>query len=99
MGTDGVDVNNFGSFNTQIVNGPSGLGAMVRSTRTAPSTYSVVFKLWQNKNLVFTQTVTSDAIFRCPVGYKSDTFEVSVASEARVRSIHLGETPDGLRKA
>ena len=99
VGTDGVDVNNFGSFNTQIVNGPSGLGAMVRSTRTAPSTYSVVFKLWQNKNLVFTQTVTSDAIFRCPVGYKSDTFEVSVASEARVRSIHLGETPDGLRKA
>jgi hypothetical protein len=97
--TSGVAVNNFASFNTQIVNGPSGLGAMVRSTRTAPAAYNVTFKLWQNKSLVFERTVTDDAIFRCPAGYKSDTFEVSVASAARVRSIHLGETPDGLRKA
>ena len=97
--TGGVDVNNFGSFNTGLVNGPSGLNAMVRSTRTAPSTYSLVFKLWQNKTLVYTEVITSDSIFRCPAGYKSDTFEVSVSSSARVRAIHIGETPDGLRKA
>lgn len=99
VGEDGVTVNNFGAFNTGVVNGPAGLGAMIRSPRTAPSQYSVVFKLFQNKNLVFTQSVTSDSVFRCPSGYKSDTFEVSVASEARIRSIHLSETPDGLRKA
>tara|TARA_R110002167_G_scaffold103452_1_gene267634 strand:+ start:327 stop:2936 length:2610 start_codon:yes stop_codon:yes gene_type:complete len=98
-GTDTVEVNNFGGFNTGIVNGPSGLKALVRSIRTVPSTYSIVFKLFQNKSLVFTQTVTNDSIFRCPSGYKSDTFEVSVSSAARVRSIHLSETPDGLRKA
>jgi hypothetical protein len=99
VGTDGVAVNNFASFNTQTVNGPSSLGAMVRTTRTAPSSYAVVFSLWQDKNLVFSQTISDDSIFRCPAGYKADTFEVSVASSARVRAIHLGETPDGLRKA
>ena len=56
-------------------------------------------RLWQNKNLVFTGTVTDDGIFRLPSGYKSDTFEVSVSGAARIRAIHLGETPDGLRKA
>ena len=88
-GTDGVEVNNFGGFNTGIVNGPSGLSALVRSIRTVPSAYSVVFKLFQNKSLVYTQTITDDSIFRCPSGYKPDTFEVSVASAARVRAIHL----------
>tara|TARA_R110000787_G_scaffold102880_4_gene209085 strand:- start:1169 stop:4012 length:2844 start_codon:yes stop_codon:yes gene_type:complete len=97
--TSGVEINNFGDFNRGMVNGPSGLNAIVRSTRTAPSAYAVVFKLWQDKNLVFTQSITSDAIFRCPAGYKSDTFEVSVSGSARVRAIHMGETPDGLRKA
>lgn len=95
----GVEVNNFGEFNRGLVNGPAGLGSMLRSLRTAPSAYTVTFKLWQDKNLVFEQTIVNDGIFRCPSGYKSDTFEVSVASSARVRSIHLGETPDGLRKA
>ena len=99
QGTDGADVNNFGGFNTGIVNGPSGLNALVRSIRDVPSTYSVVFQLFQSKSLVYTQTITNDSIFRCPSGYKSDTFEVSVSSAARVRAIHLGETPDGLRKA
>jgi len=97
--TGGVNVNNFASFNTGIVNGPDGLGTMVRSTRTAPASYSIVFQLWQNKTLVFAQVITDDSIFRCPTGYKSDTFEVAVSGSARVRSIHLGETPDGLRKA
>jgi hypothetical protein len=99
INSSGVAVNNFASFNTQVVNGPDGAGGMLRSTRTAPTNYSVIFKLWQNKTLVFTETITDDSIFRCPAGYKSDTFEVSVSSSARVRSIHLGETPDGLRKA
>lgn len=96
---DGVEINNFGEFNRTVVHGPDGLGATLRSQRTAPSSYSLTFKLWQNKTLVLEKTVTDSNIFRCPVGYKSDTFEVSVASEARVRAIHIGETPDGFRKA
>jgi len=48
---------------------------------------------------VFTKAVADSEIFRCPVGYKSDTFEVSVSGVGRTRSIHIGETPDGLRAA
>jgi len=98
LDSNGVIVNNFASFNTGLVNGPSGLSAMVRSIRTAPSSYTITFKLWQNKNLVFTQAITDSDIFRCPLGYKSDTFEVAVSGAARVRAIHLGETPAGLRR-
>lgn len=89
-----VPHHNFGELNRTVVHGDP----ETRTARTVPSQYTVIFQLWQNKTLVFTQSITSDAIFRCPAGYKSDTFEVSVASSARVRSIHLGETPSGLRK-
>jgi len=92
--TSGVEINNFGEFNRTVVHGDG----LTRTQRTAPTSYSLHFKLWQNKTLVQERIITDDEIFRCPSGYKSDTFEVSVASEARVRSIHLGETPDGLRK-
>ena len=93
-----MTVNNFASFNTGIVNGPGSPLGLIRSQRTAPSAYTLIFKLSQNKALVFTKAVTDSEIFRCPTGYKSDTFEVSVAGVARTRSIHIGETPDGLRK-
>jgi len=92
--TGGVEINNFAELNRNVVHGSD----LVRTTRTAPTTYTITFQLWQDKNLVFTKAVTNDNIFRCPVGYKADTFEVSVSGAARVRSIHLGETPDGLRK-
>jgi len=93
--SEGVEVNNFAEFNRTVVHGDN----LTRSTRIAPTTYSVTFQMWQNKNLIFTKAVTSDQVFRCPAGYKSDTFEVAVSGAARVRAIHLGETPDGLRKA
>ena len=99
VGSDGVTVNNFASFNTGIVNGPGTPLGLVRSQRTAPSAYILIFKLSQNKTLVFTKAVADSEIFRCPVGYKSDTFEVSVSGVGRTRSIHIGETPDGLRAA
>lgn len=57
----------------------------------------ITFRLWVNKVLVYENTITSDKIFRLPTGYRSDTFEVGVVGSARVRSIHLGETPFGLR--
>ena len=59
----------------------------------------ITFKLWVNKVLVFQGNVCSDAIFRLPSGYRSDTFEIGVSGAARVRAIHLGETPYGLRGA
>ena len=92
---EGVEISNFAEFNRNVIHGDG----LTRTTRTAPTNYTVTFKLFQNKEEVFVQTVTDNSIFRCPVGYKSDTFEVTVAGKARVRAIHLGETPTGLRKA
>ena len=93
--SDGVEINNFGEFNSTVIHGDG----LTRSFRTAPSSYTVTFKLFQNKQEVFSRYVTDSEIFRCPVGYKSDTFEVTVSGRARVRAIHLSETPDGLRRA
>ena len=46
---------------------------------------------------MFQGSVSSDDIFRLPSGYRADTFEVSVSGSARVKAIHLGETPHGLK--
>jgi len=90
-----VAVNNNGAINSFELNGDGLLG----SIRGVIGTQPVVFTLWQDKSEVFSATILSDEIFRLPSGYKSDTFEVSISGGARVRSIHLGETPHGLRKA
>lgn len=62
-----------------------------------PESLPVTFRLWANKKLVFQGTVFDSDIFRLPSGYRADTFEVAVSGSARVRAIHLGETPFGLR--
>ena len=59
----------------------------------------LTFRLYVNKNLIFTRTVTDTDVFRLPTGYKSDTFEVEVLSNLRVRAIHLGGTPRSLATA
>lgn len=58
----------------------------------------VTFKLWANKVLVATRTVTSNAIFRLPTGFKADKFELGVEGNVRIRSIHIAETPRGLKE-
>lgn len=58
----------------------------------------LTFKLWVNKQLIFTTTCSNSRTFRMPPGYKADTFEVAVESAVRVRAIHLGETPVSLRE-
>lgn len=58
----------------------------------------LTFKLWVNKQLIFTTTCSNSRTFRMPTGYKADTFEVAVESAVRVRAIHLGETPVSLRE-
>ena len=57
------------------------------------------FKLYVDKQLLFTKTVSNDETFRLPSGYRSDTFEVEVESNLRLREIHLAETPLGLKQA
>lgn len=84
---------NSGLFNTAVMNGDPYMQYLRQIAGFDP----VVFRLWVEKKLVFETVVGDDRIFRMPTGYRSDTFEVSVAGSARVRAIHLGETPFGLR--
>jgi hypothetical protein len=59
---------------------------------------NVTFQMWVNKELIFTNQITDSNVFRLPAGYLSDTFEVAVESDVRVRAIHLGETPLSLKE-
>jgi len=58
----------------------------------------ISFKLYVDKALKFTKSVTNDDMFRLPQGYKSDTFEVEVEGNMRIRAIHLGQTPTSLKE-
>lgn len=58
----------------------------------------LTFKLWVDKQLVFTTNVADLAGFRLPSGYRTDTFEVGVEGNIRVRAVHLAETMLGLRE-
>lgn len=73
--------------------------ATSRLTPLVTADFTATFQLYVNKRLVFTRLCSSDAPFRLPTGYRADTFEVRVATTARVRAIHLAETMAGLRGA
>lgn len=60
---------------------------------------NITFKLFVNKNLIFTRTLSNSQPFRLPTGYRSDTFEFSVSGDVRVRAVHLAETVFGLKEA
>jgi len=68
------------------------------TTASWSSVDPVTFKLWVDKQLIFTTTVADKDTFRLPTGYRSDTFEVGVESNIRVRAVHLAETALGLRE-
>jgi len=88
-------VNVEGSFNSMMVNGDP----VTTYKKPLPVALPVVFRLWVNKQLVFQGVLYNSDIFRLPSGYRSDTFEVAVSGSARIRAIHIGETPYGLRTA
>ena len=93
--TQGNRVTNFGTLNSTVINGDN----FMRSILPIPGVLPITFRLWVDKELVFQGTVASSDVFRLPSGYRSDTFEVGVSGSARVRAIHVGETPYGLRTA
>ena len=59
---------------------------------------AVTFKLWADKELILETALFDSGVFRLPAGYRSDTFEVGVEADIRIRAIHLAETPTGLRE-
>jgi len=90
----GFATGGFGTLNAYPMNGDP----LMINLKTVVGSYPVQFTLFVNKAEIFSKSVSADAIFRLPTGYRSDTFEVSVSGSARIRAIHLGETPYGLRK-
>jgi hypothetical protein len=68
-------------------------------TATWSQDETLTFRLWVDKQLLFTTPVADVNAFRLPTGYRTDTFEVGVEGNIRVRAIHLAETPLGLREA
>ena len=91
----GVRISTSGALNSTVINGDN----LTRTKKTAAGVLPITFRIWADKTLVFQGTVSSDEIFRLPTGYRSDTFEVAVSGSARVRAVHVGETPFGLRAA
>ena len=91
----GTAVNNIGTLNAFPINADGQTKFPLESTGNQP----VTFKLFVDKQLIFQGTVSSDEVFRLPSGYRSDTFEVGVSGSSRIRAIHIGETPYGLRTA
>tara|TARA_E500000331_G_scaffold349248_1_gene392148 strand:+ start:2111 stop:4513 length:2403 start_codon:yes stop_codon:yes gene_type:complete len=91
----GTAVNNIGTLNSFPINADGQTKFPLESTGNQP----VTFKLFVDKQLIFQGTVSSDEVFRLPSGYRSDTFEVGVSGSSRIRAIHIGETPYGLRTA
>lgn len=95
LGTVNGPPDTLGGLNEMLLNGDP----LTISLKPITGEYPVTFRLWANKKLVCDVTVSSSEIFRLPAGYRTDTFEVAVAGSARIRAIHIGETPFGLRTA
>lgn len=83
----------YGTFNGYMFNGDP----VTSYLQDVSAQGALTFTLWADKQLVTSVNVAGSDIFRLPKGYKSDTFEVAVSGKLRVRSIHFGESPFGLR--
>lgn len=70
----------------------------VRVKADYTDTPDLTFTLWANGVELYSNPVYNDEIFRLPRGYRSDTFEFAIEGNARVRAIHLGQTPMSLRE-
>ncbi len=57
----------------------------------------ITFTVWANGVQIFSNPVYNEEIFRLPRGYRTDTYEFKVEGNARIRAIHLAQTPIGLK--
>ncbi len=75
----------------------SNIGA-VRVKADYTDTPDINFTLWANGVQLYSNPVYNEEVFRLPRGYRSDTFEFKITGDARIRSIHLGQTPLSLKE-
>lgn len=86
-----------GALGTALVNQHYVAGSNLRDF--AVSYRNVTFQFFVNKKLIYTAIRQNDNAFRLPAGYRSDTFEIRLATNVRVRAVHLAESMAGLRGA
>lgn len=60
--------------------------------------FGLTFRLWVDGELVYENEVTDKRVFRLPTSYKSDTFEVGIEGNVRIKAIHFGDTPTSLKE-
>jgi len=58
---------------------------------------NITFELFIDGVVKYTKVVSNNDVFRLPMGYKSDNAQIRMSSKLRVREVHLGETPTGLK--
>lgn len=88
--------NRMGALGTEYF---AGMPTAEPLTPLIPSSAYVQFQLYANKALVFSNIVGSGVTFRLPTGYRTDTYEVRISTNLRVRAIQIAETPTGLKNA
>jgi hypothetical protein len=86
-----------GSLGTAMANQHQVAGSNLSDFRESYRT--VTFQFFVDKKLIYTAIRENDNAFRLPAGYRSDTFEVRLATNVRVRAIHMAESMAGLRGA
>jgi hypothetical protein len=86
-----------GSLGTAMANQHQVAGSNLSDFRESYRT--VTFQFFVNKQLIYTATRENDDAFRLPAGYRADTFEIRLATNVRVRAVHLAESMGGLRGA
>ena len=96
--------NRFGPSPTGTQNdiGAAYAGVPLAGSRLKPQislAATLQFYLYTNGNLAFAKSLTSDAPFRLPTGYRTDKFEVRITGNASVRAVQLAETMQELKKS
>lgn len=103
-GQNDLLVNPTGAINTKQINGTncaingSEIKDMGSSFGYISGSGVCLFLLYVDGRLVFKRYVQNNKIFRLPLGYKSDNFQIEIRANIRVREIHVAETPIGLKQ-
>lgn len=91
-----INENVAGSINSVALNESYELDGSILA-QLNPIDNAVLFQLYTDKIIRFQRYINTNNVFRLPAGYKTDTWEVRVSGNVRMRAIHLAETPLGLK--
>ena len=88
----------FGTLNSAGLNSRTVNGFIGEKPTTVSSIAPTTLEVFADEKTKSTKTATDHKMFRLPAGYKSDTHEFEIRGTQRVRSVHIAETPTGLKQ-